>query len=71
MSCKVCYRDYNDRPNDMCDNHLHWQGYVSELERWKLAPFRGVKPCNSCGKETDKTSGVCGECAKNWVEKNR
>lgn len=30
--CKVCYRDYHTRPNDMCDNYLHWQAYVYQLE---------------------------------------
>lgn len=32
MSCKVCLREYEDRPNDMCDNYLHWAGYVYHLE---------------------------------------
>jgi hypothetical protein len=36
MSCKVCYREYEDRPNDICDNYLHWQGYVYQLEDNKV-----------------------------------
>lgn len=36
MSCKVCLREYEDRPNDMCDNYLHWAGYVYHLEANKL-----------------------------------
>lgn len=32
MSCKVCYREYKDRPNDMCKSYLHWQAYANHLE---------------------------------------
>jgi hypothetical protein len=32
MSCKVCYREYEDRPNDLCSNYLHWQTYAYQLE---------------------------------------
>lgn len=30
--CKVCAREYEMRPNDICSNYLHWQAYVYRLE---------------------------------------
>jgi len=32
MDCKICLREYKDRPNDLCDYYLHWQSYVYKLE---------------------------------------
>lgn len=33
MPCLSCHREYHEHPNAMCYNHVHWSGYVEEMER--------------------------------------
>ena len=33
MPCMSCKREYHEHPNAMCYNHVHWAGYVEELEK--------------------------------------
>jgi hypothetical protein len=35
--CKICMREYETRPNDLCNNYLHWQAYVYQLEGKKAS----------------------------------
>jgi hypothetical protein len=76
-SCKICYREYEDRPNDMCDNYLHWQAYVYKLEispnilQWEERDvmlqiegksFRCECGCNVFRKELNGTLYKCNAC---------
>lgn len=33
MPCLSCKREYHEHPNALCYNHVHWSGYVEEMER--------------------------------------
>lgn len=33
MPCLSCKREYHEHPNALCYNHVHWSGYVDEMER--------------------------------------